>query len=124
MSLETLTAYWAPLAASVIGVVLVLFVGWRVWLQSPRGQLSIAKRGLRARAQEAAILQPMHRRGHSREPPHGLLEGERAGRHPFREQAGRVVGAGEGGEMRAAVARARHHDRIRHAALDLSLIHI
>jgi hypothetical protein len=53
MSLKTLTAYWAPLVASVTGVALVLFVGWRLWLQSPRGQLSVAKSRLRARTQEA-----------------------------------------------------------------------
>ena len=53
MSLQTLTAYWAPLAASVIGVALLLFVAWRIWLQSPRGQLSEAKSRLKTREREA-----------------------------------------------------------------------
>ena len=53
MSLETLTPYWAPLAASLIGVALLLFVAWRLWLQSPRGQLSAARSRVRARMKEA-----------------------------------------------------------------------
>jgi hypothetical protein len=53
MSQEILTAYWAPLMASVTGGALLIFVIWRLWLQSPRGQLAQAKRRVRTRAREA-----------------------------------------------------------------------
>jgi len=54
MTLEFLQMHWAPAAASVVGLVVVLFVGWRAWLDSSQGRLQAAHRRLHARRQEAA----------------------------------------------------------------------
>lgn len=54
MSPEFLQQHWALVAASVVGLVVLLFVGWRVWLDSSRGRLQAAFRRLRARRVEAA----------------------------------------------------------------------
>jgi hypothetical protein len=53
MSPEIVTRYWALLMAGVLGAGLLLFVLWRVWLQSPHGQLAGARRHLRIRTREA-----------------------------------------------------------------------
>ena len=49
MSPEFLTNNWALVAASVVGVAVLLLVLHRLWLQSPRGELGRARRRLKAR---------------------------------------------------------------------------
>jgi len=54
MTLEFLQMHWALAAASVVGLAVVFFVGWRAWLDSSQGRLQAAHRRLHARRQEAA----------------------------------------------------------------------
>ena len=48
MTVEFLSRHWALLSASVVGFAVVLFVLWRLWLGSARGQLRGELRRLRA----------------------------------------------------------------------------
>jgi uncharacterized membrane protein YccC len=54
MTLEFLQMHWAPAAASIVGLAVVLFVGWRAWLDSSRGRLRAARRRLLRKRREAA----------------------------------------------------------------------
>jgi hypothetical protein len=54
MTLEFLQMHWALVGASVVGLAVLLFVGWRVWLDSSQGRLQAAYRRLHARRLEAA----------------------------------------------------------------------
>jgi hypothetical protein len=54
MTLEFLQMHWALVAASVVGLAVLLFVAWRAWLDSSRGRLQAAHRRLHARRLEAA----------------------------------------------------------------------
>ncbi|MGI9225071.1 MAG: hypothetical protein ACR2QX_11375 [Woeseiaceae bacterium] len=47
MTHEFATTHWALLSASVLGLAVVMFVLWRLWLDSARGQLHVAVRRLR-----------------------------------------------------------------------------
>jgi uncharacterized membrane protein YccC len=47
MTLEFASTHWALLSASVLGLAVGMFVVWRVWLDSARGQLRAALRRLR-----------------------------------------------------------------------------
>ena len=47
MTLEFATTHWALLSASVLGLAVVMFVVWRTWLDSARGQLRVMLRRLR-----------------------------------------------------------------------------
>ena len=47
MTLAELQQHWALVGASVLGTAVLLFVLWRVWLDSPRGRLAAARRHLR-----------------------------------------------------------------------------
>lgn len=47
MTLEFATTHWALLSASVLGLAVVMFVVWRIWLDSVRGQLRGALQRLR-----------------------------------------------------------------------------
>jgi len=60
MTLEFATTHWALLSASVLGLAVVMFVLWRLWLDSARGQLRGELRRLleanrRARRQRLAV---------------------------------------------------------------------
>ena len=57
MTLEYATTHWALLSASVLGLAVVMFVVWRIWLDSARGQLRGALRTLR-QAERDATCQP------------------------------------------------------------------
>ena len=39
-----LLRYWALLIAGILGIGVSLFVLWRLWLESPRGQLAVARK--------------------------------------------------------------------------------
>jgi hypothetical protein len=47
MTLDFLQQYWALFMASIVGSAVLLFAGWRAWLDSPRGRLQAARRRLR-----------------------------------------------------------------------------
>jgi hypothetical protein len=47
MTFDVLSRHWALLSASVLGFAIVLFVLWRLWLDSARGQLRGELRRLR-----------------------------------------------------------------------------
>lgn len=49
-----LLRYWALLIAGILGIGVSLFVLWRLWLESPRGQLAVARKRLRARMRAMA----------------------------------------------------------------------
>lgn len=53
MTFEFATRHWALLSASVLGWAVVMFVLWRIWLDSARGQLRRAVRRLREAEREA-----------------------------------------------------------------------
>jgi hypothetical protein len=53
MTIELVTRHWALLSASVLGCAVVMFVLWRFWLGSARGQLRVALRRLRQADLEA-----------------------------------------------------------------------
>jgi len=53
MTLEYATTHWALLSASVLGLAVVMFVVWRIWLDSARGQLRGALRTLRQAERDA-----------------------------------------------------------------------
>jgi hypothetical protein len=53
MTFEFATRHWALLSASVLGCAVVMFVLWRIWLDSARGQLRCAVRRLREAEREA-----------------------------------------------------------------------
>ncbi len=62
MTLEFLQRHWALLAAAIVGSAVLLFAGWRAWLDSPRGRLRAARRRLRkteaaARRQQKRLAQ-------------------------------------------------------------------
>jgi hypothetical protein len=63
MTLEFLSRNWALLIASVLGGSLLLFVLWRLWLQSPRGRLNEARKHLRVRVRESTRAERALRRG-------------------------------------------------------------
>ena len=46
MTLALLQHHWALLGASVLGLAVLLFAGWRTWLDSSRGRLHAARRRL------------------------------------------------------------------------------
>jgi hypothetical protein len=52
MSIEFVTRHWALLSASILGWAVAMFVAWRMWQDSARGQLGTALRRLRARRQQ------------------------------------------------------------------------
>jgi uncharacterized membrane protein YccC len=54
MTIAQLQQHWALLGASVLGVAVLLFAGWRVWLDSSRGRLRVAWRRLLDKRREAA----------------------------------------------------------------------
>jgi len=47
MKFDFLQQHWALLIASIVGTAVLLFAGWRAWLDSPRGRLRTARRRLR-----------------------------------------------------------------------------
>lgn len=47
MTLEFATRHWALLSASVLGLAVVMFIVWRIWLDSVGGQLRGALQRLR-----------------------------------------------------------------------------
>jgi hypothetical protein len=47
MKFDFLQQHWALLIASIVGTAVLLFAGWRAWLDSPRGRLRTARRHLR-----------------------------------------------------------------------------
>lgn len=49
MTLDFLQQHWALLVAAIIATAVVLFAGWRAWLDSARGRLHKAGRRLRAK---------------------------------------------------------------------------
>jgi hypothetical protein len=53
MSLNFLQQHWALIVAGVVGTLVLLFAGWRAWLDSPRGRLFVARRRLRDKGLEA-----------------------------------------------------------------------
>ncbi|MDH3585790.1 MAG: hypothetical protein OEQ30_01775 [Gammaproteobacteria bacterium] len=53
MTLSFLQQHWALVSASIVGAAVLIFAGWRAWLDSPRGRLRVARRRLRARSLEA-----------------------------------------------------------------------
>ncbi len=66
MTLSFLEQHWALVSASIVGSVVVVFVAWRAWVDSPRGRLGIARRHLRnkalARDKQRKALQRLSRR--------------------------------------------------------------
>jgi hypothetical protein len=54
MTLADAQQHWALLGAGFLGVAVLLFAGWRAWLDSSRGRLRAARRRLLARQREAA----------------------------------------------------------------------
>jgi len=54
MTLAQLQQHWALLGGGVLGGSILLFAGWRVWLDSSRGRLRAAWRGLIGKRREAA----------------------------------------------------------------------
>jgi len=57
MTLEYATTHWALLSASVLGLAVVMFVVWRIWLDSARGQLRGALRTLRQAERDVTRLE-------------------------------------------------------------------
>ena len=57
MTLEYATTHWALLSASVLGLAVVMFVVWRIWLDSARGQLRGALRTLRQTERDVTRLE-------------------------------------------------------------------
>ena len=53
MTLEFATTHWALLSASILGLAVVMFVLWRIWLDSVRGQFRAALRRQRQAEREA-----------------------------------------------------------------------
>ena len=53
MTFDQLQQHWALLGASVLGLAILLFAGWRAWLDSPRGRLHQARKELRTKVREA-----------------------------------------------------------------------
>lgn len=53
MTLEYVLQHWALVTASILGSAIVMFVAWRVWLDSPSGRLASALTRLRQRRSEA-----------------------------------------------------------------------
>lgn len=53
MTIELATTHWALLSASVLGCAVVMFVLWRLWLDSAPGQVRVELRRLRHAEQEA-----------------------------------------------------------------------
>jgi len=47
MKFSFLQQHWALFIASIVGTAVLLFAGWRAWLDSPRGRLRTARRRLR-----------------------------------------------------------------------------
>ena len=56
MTVDFLHQHWALFMAGIVGTVVLLFAGWRAWLDSSRGRLQAARRRLRE-AQAAAERQ-------------------------------------------------------------------
>jgi len=54
MTLEFATTHWALLSASVLGLAVVMFVVWRIWLDSVSGQLRSALQRLRKAEHDVA----------------------------------------------------------------------
>jgi hypothetical protein len=54
MTIVQLQQHWALLGGSFLGGAALLFAGWRVWLDSPRGRLRIARKRLREKRRKAA----------------------------------------------------------------------
>lgn len=57
MTFEFATRHWALLSASVLGWAVVMFVLWRIWLDSVRGQFRSALQRLREAEQEVTRQQ-------------------------------------------------------------------
>lgn len=53
MTISVLQQHWALASASIVGVTVLSFVGWRAWLDSARGRLRTARRRLRDKRAEA-----------------------------------------------------------------------
>jgi hypothetical protein len=53
MALTFLQQYWALFGSSVVATTVLIFVVWRVWLDSARGRLRVARRRMRAKRLEA-----------------------------------------------------------------------
>ena len=53
MTLEYVLQHWALVTASILGSTVVMFVAWRVWLDSPRGRLGSALKRLQQRRSDA-----------------------------------------------------------------------
>lgn len=86
MTLEILARNWALLIASVFGGALLLFVLWRLWLQSPRGRLREVRKRLQIRIRALTRAERALRRG-SR--ALASLEARAASISPSRLQAAR-----------------------------------
>ena len=57
MTLTFLKNYWAPAAASVLVLAILLFAAWRAWLDSPRGRLWSASARLRQKSLEDVFME-------------------------------------------------------------------
>ncbi len=53
MTFDFLQQHWALFIAGIIGTAVLLFAGWRAWLDCPRGRLYVARKRLRAKIREA-----------------------------------------------------------------------
>jgi uncharacterized protein YlxW (UPF0749 family) len=53
MTSTFLQQHWALVSASIIATAVLVFAGWRAWLDSPRGRLRAARRSLRSKRLEA-----------------------------------------------------------------------
>ena len=59
MTVDFLQQHWALFMASIVGTVVLLFAGWRAWLDSSRGRLHAARRRLR---EAKAAAERQHKR--------------------------------------------------------------
>ena len=53
MTLADLQQHWALVGAAALGAAVLLFAGWRAWLDSSRGRLRAARRRLLRKRREA-----------------------------------------------------------------------
>ena len=53
MTLADLQQHWALIGAAGLGAIVLLFAGWRAWLDSSRGRLRAARRRLLRKRREA-----------------------------------------------------------------------
>ena len=56
MTFAYVQQHWALLGASVLGLAVLLFAGWRAWLDSSAGRLRAARRRLVEKRREVRVL--------------------------------------------------------------------